>query len=149
MNNFKFSNLVLIYLLFLTNTSSVRSFAEEKGAVEIKSLDEACQLYLDNPMIADELYGGKKITSTIVKVSEVRKIPFLCPDDAFTAEIVSAKRYVLECVCNSADNKSILDASNVGKDVTVVGEFKSMSSSFFEDNTQICKISLNSCSFSW
>jgi hypothetical protein len=133
----------------MVNTSFIRSLAQEKGTVEIKSLDETCQLYLDNPMIADELYGGKKITSTIVKISEVREIPFLCPDEAFTAEIVSAKRYVVECVCNSANNKSILDTSNVGKDMTVVGEFKSMSSSFFEDNTQMCKISLNSCSFSW
>ena len=123
------------------------SMAGENRPVKILSLHQTCQLYLDEPMIADQLYGGKKITSTVI-VSDKRKIYSLCSDaeeGTFTAEIIAKENYVLECVCNAPKNMSVFNLAKPGDQLSVAGTFKSMTSAFFEGDEKICKITIYGC----
>ena len=118
----------------------------EEGAIKIKSLNEACQSYSDEPMISDDLYQGKMI-ETSVKVTSKRKIPSLCSDaevGTFTAEFV-ADDYVVQCVCNPPPNKLVFDRISRGDIVSIVGTFKSMTSTFFESDSKTCQITIYGC----
>ena len=143
---------ITVFLFFLViGILSIQSQSEskDKNLVKIQSLDQACQSYLDEPMMADNLYGGKTI-ETPVKVSDKRKIHSLCSDaqeGTFTAEIIAQDNYVVECVCNSPNNKGVFDRINPGDVLLIQGTFKAMASTFFEGDAQMCQVTIYNCSF--
>ncbi len=117
-----------------------------EGTIKIKSLNETCQSYSDEPMISDDLYQGKMI-ETSVKVKSKRIIPSICsdaPQGTFTAEFV-ADNYVVQCVCNPPPNKVVFDTINRGDVVSISGTFKSMTSAFFEGGSKTCQITVYGC----
>lgn len=93
----KIKNIIILPLILSIGLYVFCSVAGENGTVRVLSLHQTCQLYLDEPMITDQLYGEKEIKST-VKVTDKRKIYSLCPDaeeGTFTAEIIAKENYVL------------------------------------------------------
>ena len=123
----------------------------DDGAAKTISLDQICELYLDYPMSADEIYHDKTVKTT-VKVANVRKIPLMCagfPEGSFTVDIFTKHGPVLQCYCNPPAFISVADNTPPGSTLTVTGTYKSMSSSFSEseDEEEQCKVTLHSCSF--
>lgn len=117
-----------------------------QGTINIKSLNELCQSYSDEPMISENLYQGKMI-ETSVKVASKREIPSICSDaeqGTFTAEFV-ADNYVVQCVCNPPPNKQVFDTINSGAILSITGNFKSMTSAFFEGDAKTCQITIYGC----
>ncbi|HVY54490.1 MAG TPA: hypothetical protein VHC46_01910, partial [Thermodesulfobacteriota bacterium] len=49
------------------------SFADDGGSAKTVRLDQICELYMDYPMSADEIYHDKTVKTT-VNVASVRKI---------------------------------------------------------------------------
>ena len=83
-------------------------------------------------------------------MSDKRKVHSLCsdaPEGTFTAEIIARENYVVECVCNSPDNKAVFDRINPGDIVLIRGTFKVIESTFFEGDTQMCQVTIYNCSF--
>jgi len=137
--------LFLVILVFVILIFPIPILAGE-GTVKIPSLQELCQSYSDEPMIADDLYEGKMI-ETSIRVESKRKIPSICSDaeeGTFTAEIVTDS-YVVQCVCNSPANKDVFDNINRGDVLSINGAFKSMTSSFFEGGAKMCQITIYGC----
>ena len=117
-----------------------------EGTVKIPSLQQTCEEYSDEPMIADDLYEGKTI-ETSIKVTSKRKIPSICSDaeeGTFTAEFVTAS-YVVQCVCNPPPSKRVFDTINGGDVFSIIGTFKSMTSTFFEGDTKMCQVTIYGC----
>ena len=139
----------LFFIVFGILSIQSQGESKDKDVIKIQSLDQACQSYLDEPMIADNLYGGK-IIETPVKVSDKRKIHSLCSDaqeGTFTAEIIAQDNYVVGCVCNSPNNTGVFDRANPGDVLLIQGTFKSITSTFFEGDTQMCQVTIYNCSF--
>ncbi len=133
-----------LFILFITLLPG-RSWAGET-AIKIKSLDETCQSYSDEPMISDDLYQGKMI-ETSFKVESKRTIPSICSDSeqgTFTAEFV-AENYVVQCVCNPPSSKAVFDTLNSGDVISIAGTFKSMTSAFFEGGSETCQVTVYGC----
>lgn len=127
------------------------SFADDGGSAKTVSLDQICELYLDYPMSADEIYHDKTLKMT-VEISNVRKIPLMCagfPEGSFTMDIFTKHGPVLECYCNPPTFISVVESTPPGSSLTVTGTYKSMSSSFSEseDEEEQCKVTMHSCSF--
>jgi hypothetical protein len=123
----------------------VHSWAGE-GTIKIKSLNETCQSYADEPMISEDLYEGKMI-ETSVKVASKREIPSICSDaeqGTFAAEFV-ADSYVVQCVCNPPPSKQVFDRISSGDILSITGTFKSMTSAFFEGDSKTCQITIYGC----
>jgi hypothetical protein len=132
-------------IVFFILQFPVHGWADE-GTIKIKSLNETCQSYSDEPMIAEDLYEGKMI-ETSIKVTSKRKIPSICSDaeeGAFTAEFV-ADNYVVQCVCNPPNSKQVFDTINSGDVLSIIGTFKSMTSAFFEGDAKTCQITIYGC----
>jgi len=145
----KKTTVFLFFMVIGILVFQIQSESKDNDVIKIQSLDQACQSYLDEPMIADNLYGGKTI-ETSVKVSDKRKIHSLCSDaqeGTFTAEIIAQDDYVVECVCNSPNNKGVFDGINPGDVLLIQGTFKAMTSTFFEGDTQMCQVTIYNCSF--
>ena len=137
--------LLAVTLLFVVLIFPIPIWAGE-GTVKIPSLEQLCQSYSDEPMIADDLYEGKMI-ETSVKVTSKRNIPSICADaeqGTFTAEFV-ADNYVVQCVCNPPKNKQVFDTINSGDVLSIIGTFKSMTSAFFEGDTKTCQVTIYGC----
>ena len=139
----------LLLALFVVAVSSGISFADDSA--KSASLDQICELYLDYPMSADEIYHDKKVTMT-VEVANVRKIPLLCagfPEGSFTMDIFTKQGPVLECYCNPPTFVSVVDSTPPGSSLTVTGTYKSLTSSFSEseDEQEQCKVTMHSCTF--
>lgn len=125
------------------------SFADDGGSGKTVSLDQICELYMDNPMSADEIYHDKTVKTT-VKVSSVRKIPLICagfPEGSFTMEIITKEGPILECYCNPPTFISVLENTLPGSSLTVTGNFKSMTGSYSQSEEEQCKVTMHSCSF--
>ncbi|MFQ5786947.1 MAG: hypothetical protein ACE5H1_03120 [Thermodesulfobacteriota bacterium] len=143
----KIKNIIILPLILSIGLYVFGSIAGENRSVKVLSLHQTCQLYLDEPMIADQLYGEKEIKST-VKISDKRKIYLLCSDaeeGTFTAEIIAKENYVLECVCNPPSNMSVFNLADPEYELALTGTFKSMTSAFFEGNRKMCKITMYGC----
>ncbi len=120
------------------------------NAVEAKeiSVEQICELYMDEPMSADSLYQNKTVETTI-KPEMVRKIHSLCsdaPEGTFTVEFVTKRERVVQCFCNAPDQSGILDTPK-GSTVNIQGTFKSMTASFFETESKQCTITIQGCTF--
>lgn len=142
---------VLLLIICLTTAGGVVSLAQNGGEAKTISLDQICELYLDYPMSADELYKDKTVKTT-VQVSVVRKIPLMCagfPEGSFTMEIVTKHGPVLECYCNPPASVSTLENTPQGSSLTVTGTYKSMSGSFSQSDSEEeqCKVTVHNCSF--
>jgi hypothetical protein len=138
-----------VLITFLISASEKNCIAGDGEASKTVSLDQICELYLDYPMSADELYHDKAVKTT-VKVSSVRKIPSICddyPEGSFTMEVVSGGGPILECVCNAPVYSSVPDNAPPGSSITAVGTFKSMTGSYTQSEQKQCKVSLFNCSF--
>lgn len=112
------------------------------------SVDQVCELYIDEPMSADSLYKDKTVQTT-VKAAMVRKIHSLCsdaPEGTFTMEVVTRSDRVVQCFCNSPDQKSVLDTTK-GSTLNIQGTFKSMTASFFESESKQCTLTIQNCTF--
>lgn len=142
---------VLLLIICLTTAGGVVSLAQNGGGAKTISLDQICELYLDYPMSADELYKDKTVKTT-VQVSVVRKIPLMCagfPEGSFTMEIVTKHGPVLECYCNPPASVTTLENTPQGSSLTVTGTYKSMSGSFSQSDSEEeqCKVTVHNCSF--
>jgi len=125
------------------------SFADENGSVKTVRLDQICELYMDYPMSADELYHDKTVKTT-VNVSSVRKIPLECagfPEGSFTMEITAKEGPLLECYCSPPNDVSTLEKTSPGSSIAVTGTFKSMTGSYTQSEQKQCKVTMHSCSF--
>jgi hypothetical protein len=148
--NAAFVTAVLLIVCLITAGGSA-SLAQNGDSAKTVSLDQICELYLDYPMSADDLYKDKTVKTT-VEVSSVRKIPLMCagfPEGSFTMEIVTKHGPVLECYCNPPLYKSVLDSTPRGSSLTVTGIYKSMTGSFSESDSEEeqCKVTLHNCGF--
>jgi hypothetical protein len=140
----------LLVIICLLTAGGVVSLAQNGGEAKTISLDQICELYLDYPMSADELYKDKTVKTT-VQVSVVRKIPLMCagfPEGSFTMEIVTKHGPVLECYCNTPASVSTLENTPQGSSLTVTGTYKSMSGSFSQSDSEEeqCKVTMHNCS---
>lgn len=127
------------------------SFADDGGSVKTVSLDQICELYMDYPMSADEIYHDKTVKTT-VKVAGVRKISLICagfPEGSFTMEVVTKEGPILECYCNPPTFISVLESTPPGSSLAITGTYKSMTGSFSQnpDEEEQCKVTMHSCSF--
>jgi hypothetical protein len=126
------------------------SFADEDGSAKTVHLDQICELYMDFPMSADELYHDKTVKTTVT-VSSVRKIPLICagsPEGSFTMEITTKEGPLLECYCSPPTYISVLENTPPGSSLAVTGTFKSMTGSYTQsDEQKQCKVTMHSCSF--
>lgn len=141
---------VLLLIICLTTASGRTALAENGGEAKTVSLDQICELYLDYPMSADEMYHDKTV-KTAVEVSGVRKIPLLCagfPEGSFTMEIVTKHGPILECYCNPPALVSTLENTPRGSSLSVTGTYKSMTGSFSESDSEEeqCKVTMHNCS---
>ncbi len=137
----------LIAFLFLVTAQEGRT--QDGDSAKSISIDQICELYIDYPMSADDLYGDKTVKTT-VEVSSVRKIPSICsdaPEGTFTMEITNKLGTILECFCNEPVYKSVLDTTPRGSLLTVQGMYKSMTASYSESENKQCKVTLYNCSF--
>ncbi|HSC34874.1 MAG TPA: hypothetical protein VLG45_06330 [Thermodesulfobacteriota bacterium] len=140
----------LLIIFCLTAAGGRAVLAQNGGEAKTVSLDQICELYLDYPMTADEMYHDKTVKTT-VEVSVVRKIPLLCagfPEGSFTMEIVTKHGPVLECYCNPPALVSTLENTPQGSSLTVTGIYKSMSGSFSQSDSEEeqCKVTMHDCS---
>jgi len=81
--------------------------AQDDDSAKKISVDQVCELYIDEPMSADSLYKDKAVQTT-VEAAMVRKIRSLCsdaPEGTFTMEVVTRSERVVQCFCNSPDQK--------------------------------------------
>jgi hypothetical protein len=141
----------LLVIICLLTAGGVVSLAQDGDHAKAVSLDQICELYLDYPMTADEMYHDKTV-KTAVEVSVVRKIPLMCagfPEGSFTMEIVTKHGPVLECYCNPPASISTLENTPQGSSLTVTGTYKSMSGSFSQSDSEEeqCKVTMHNCSF--
>ena len=139
----------LLLALCVVAVSAGISFADDSA--KSASLDQICELYLDYPMSADEIYHDKAVKTT-VKVAGVRKIPLICagfPEGSFTMEIITKDGPILECYCNPPTFISVLESTPPGSSLAVTGTYKSMTGSFSQspDEEEQCKVTMHSCSF--
>jgi hypothetical protein len=153
MMSYKYAATVTAVLLItcLITAGGRFSRAQNGDTAKTVSLDQICELYLDYPMSADDLYKDKTVKTT-VEVSGVRKIPLMCagfPEGSFTMEIVTKHGPILECYCNPPLYKSVLDSTPRGSSLTVTGTYKSMTGSFSESDSEEeqCKVTMHNCSF--
>ncbi len=142
---------VLLLIICLTTAGGRSSLAQNGGETKTISLDQICELYLDYPMTADQMYHDKTV-KTAVEVSVVRKIPLMCagfPEGSFTMEIVTKHGPVLECYCNPPASITTLENTPQGSSLTVTGTYKSMSGSFSQSDSEEeqCKVTMHNCSF--
>ncbi|MFI5322090.1 MAG: hypothetical protein ACHQ6U_00855 [Thermodesulfobacteriota bacterium] len=149
----KYKNAVIILasvlITFLLSASENICIADDGGKAKMVSLDQICELYLDCPMSADDLYHDKAVKTT-VKVSSARKVPSICNDSSegtFTIEVVSNSGPILECICNAPVYTSIPDNTPPGSSLTAQGTFKSMTGSYTQSEQKQCKVTLFNCSF--
>ena len=122
--------------------------AQDTDSAKKISVDQVCELYIDEPMSADSLYKDK-IVQTTVKAAIVRKIHSLCsdaPEGTFTMEVVTKSKRVVQCFCNSPDQQSVLDTAK-GSTLNIQGTFKSMTASFFESESKQCTLTIQNCTF--
>jgi hypothetical protein len=141
---------VLLLIICLTTAGVRASFAQNGGEAKTVSLDQICELYLDYPMSADEMYHDKTVKTT-VEVSGVRKIPLMCagfPEGSFTMEIVTKHGPILECYCNPPALVSTLENTPRGSSLSITGTYKSMTGSFSESDSEEeqCKVTMHNCS---
>jgi hypothetical protein len=151
MMSYKNSALIpaLLLMLCLVTAGGKISLAQNGDSAKTVSLDQICELYLDYPMSANDLYREKTVKTT-VEVSSVRKIPLLCagfPEGSFTMEIITKHGPILECYCNPPIYKSVLDNTPQGSSLTVTGTYKSMTGSFSQNEEEQCKVTVHNCSF--
>jgi hypothetical protein len=140
----------LLLIICLTTAGGRNALAQNGGEAKTVSLDQICELYLDYPMSADELYHDKTVKTT-VEVSVVRKIPLLCagfPEGSFTMEIFTKHGPVLECYCNPPALVSTLENTPRGSSLSVTGTYKSMTGSFSgsDSEEEQCKVTMHDCS---
>lgn len=141
---------MLLLIICLTIAGGRTSLAQNGGEAKTVSLDQICELYLDYPMTADEMYHDKTVKTT-VEVSVVRKIPLMCagfPEGSFTMEIVTKHGPILECYCNPPALVSTLENTPQGSSLSVTGTYKSMTGSFSESDSEEeqCKVTMHYCS---
>lgn len=148
----KYSRLLglLVVLTISIYTGSRTVTAEEGNSAKSISIDQICEMYIDYPMTADDLYKGKLVKTT-VGVSSVKKILSVCsenvPEGSFTMEITNKHGTILECVCNDPVYKSVLHNTPSGSKLTVEGTYRSMTGSYSEGESKQCKVTLYHCSF--
>lgn len=136
-------SLVLITLIFV-GTEAL--FAEE---VKTVSVSQICESYMDEPMSADSLYQGKTLKTTI-EVSHVRKIHSLChdaPQGTFTMNATLRDGTIVQCFCNAPIYQSVIHSTPRGSSLTIEGEYKSLTASFFEGESKQCTLTLMNCIF--
>lgn len=141
----------LLLIICLITAGGRNSLAENGDAAKTISLDQICELYLDYPMSADDMYHDKTVKTT-VEVSSVRKIPLICagfPEGSFTMEITTKHGPILECYCSPPIYISTLENTPPGSSLTVTGTYKSMTGSFSQSDSEEeqCKVTVHSCSF--
>ncbi len=123
--------------------------AQDSGEVKSVSVDQICGSYMDEPMSADSLYRGKTLKSTI-EVSHVRKVHSLChdaPQGTFTMDAVMKNGTIVQCFCNAPIYQSVLHNTPGGSHLSIQGEYKSLTASFFEGESKQCTLMLMNCSF--
>jgi len=139
--------LILILIAFVFAFIGTIKPVDAQEAKKI-SVDQICEMYIDEPMSADSLYQDKAV-ETSVEANMVRKIHSLCsdvPEGTFTVEFVTKSDRVVQCFCNAPDQKSILETPE-GSTVNIEGTFKSMTASFFETESKQCTLTIQNCTF--
>ena len=140
--------LILIALVFSLIGTMNPVKAQDGDSAKKISVDQVCELYIDEPMSADSIYKDKTVQMT-VEVSKVRKIHSLCsdaPEGTFTMEVVTRGERVVQCFCNAPDQKSVLDTAK-GSTLNIEGTFKSLTASFFESESKQCTLTIQNCTF--
>ena len=143
----KFLLTMVVSLMYL-GTSYIAS-AEVSDDVKSVSVDQICESYMDEPMSADNIYRGKTLKTTI-EVSHVRKVHSLChdaPRGTFTMDAVMRNGTIVQCFCNAPIYQSVLNNTPHGSHLTIQGEYKSLTASFFESESKQCTLTLMNCSF--
>ena len=123
--------------------------AQDNGDAKAVSVDQICELYMDYPMSADNLYHGKTLKTTL-EVSHVRKVRSLCadaPQGSFTMDAVMRNGTIVQCFCNSPLYSSVLHNTPAGSYLSIQGTYKSLTSSFFEGESKQCTLTLFNCTF--
>lgn len=136
----------LLMVLTLMSFTLSHSSAEEVKTVSVSNI---CESYMDEPMSADSVYNGKTISTTI-KVSHVRKVHSLCdnaPQGTFTMNAVMRDGTIVQCFCNAPIYRSVLHSTPRGSSLTIEGEYKSLTASFFEGDNKQCTLTLKNCIF--
>jgi hypothetical protein len=143
------SGLLIVLAISIYSGSSTVG-AENGDSAKSISIDQICELYIDYPMTADDLYKDKLVKTT-VEVSSVKKILSVCseddPEGSFTMEITNKQGTILECVCNDPVYKSVLHNTPSGSKLNVKGTYRSMTGSYSEGESKQCKVTLDGCSF--
>ena len=148
-NNFFNTALITLVAAFLYAATITTGYTEDEDSAKSISIDQICELYIDYPMSADNLYGNKTVKTT-VEVSSVRKIPSICsdaPEGSFTMEIINRSGTILECFCNQPVYRSVLENTPRGSHLSVQGMYKSMTASYSESENKQCKVTIYNCSF--
>lgn len=125
------------------------ALAQDNGDAKAVSVDQICELYMDYPMSADNLYHGKVLKTTI-EITHVRKVHSICsdaPQGTFTMDAVTRSGTIVQCFCNSPLYSSVLHNTPKGSHLTVQGTYKSLTSSFFEGESKQCTLTLFNCTF--
>ena len=138
---------ILILIAFIFSSLAIINTVDAQEAKKI-SVDQVCELYIDEPMSADSLYKDKAV-QTSIEATMVRKIHSLCSDaprGTFTVEFVTKSERVVQCFCNAPDQQSVLDTAK-GSTVNIQGTFKSLTASFFESESKQCTLTIQSCTF--
>ena len=139
--------IMILFLITAFNTASDQRVSADEKVKEI-SVDQICGLYSDEPMSADSLYRNKEIKSNF-KAATVKKIYSLCddaPEGAFTVEFTTPDENVIQCMCNTPDQKDVLDTGK-GATVNMQGTYQSMTATFFETESKQCTLTLSGCAF--
>jgi hypothetical protein len=143
------SGLFIVLAISIYSGSSI-VVAEDGDSAKSISIDQICEMYIDYPMTADDLYQGKLVKTT-VEVSSVKRILAVCseddPEGSFTMEITNKQGTILECVCNAPVYKSVLHNTPSGSKLNVEGTYRSMTGSYSEGESKQCKVTLDGCSF--
>jgi len=146
----KYGLLILFLSAFIFSCAGSTQMVEDlgDGSAHNISVDQVCELYIDEPMSADSLYKDKPV-ETSIEATMIRKIRSLCsdaPEGTFTVEFVSRSQRVVQCFCNAPDQKSVLDSTE-GSTINIQGIFKSMTASFFDSESKQCTLTIQNCTF--
>lgn len=148
MSRFSWLPGLLIVFTICVSAGPRTAVGEDGDSAKSISIDQICELYIDYPMSADDLYQDKMVKTT-VEVSSVKKVLSVCPEPegSFTMEITNKYGTILECVCNDPIYKSVLDNTPRGSKLSIVGTYRSMTGSYSEGESKQCKVTLDGCSF--
>ncbi len=123
------------------------TFAGE-NVLKIGSVEETCNLYVDDPSTAFKLWANK-IVEFSVTLAEKTKDFSRCMNDEekFTVNIFVKPDNSVGCICSSNEYRNSVDQSTGGESLKIQGKYEEISKEYFKDKGLFCHITLSDCRF--